>query len=210
MVFEVWLTFLLAICIVSLSPGAGAVAAMSTGLNFGFPAALWTLAGLQCALILQVCLVALGLGVILNTSKIVFEIIKYIGVLYLIFLAIQSWLMPPRSLDPHQQNIQSPNASKLFMKALLINLSNPKAIVFMLAVLPQFIYLEYPLFFQYFIMISTMVIVDLMVMGAYALLAYKVLTLLEKPKHQILLNRSFSCMFLLAASALFWFKPASS
>ncbi|SEI37244.1 homoserine/homoserine lactone efflux protein [Allopseudospirillum japonicum] len=210
MVFEIWVTFLLAICVVSLSPGAGAVAAMSTGLNFGFPAALWTLAGLQCALILQVCLVALGLGIILNTSMIIFEIIKYLGILYLVFLAAQNWFITPRSLENQQQPTQAYNAHKLFIKAMLINLSNPKAIIFMLAVLPQFIQLQDPLLTQYLVMILTMISVDLLVMGAYATFAYRVLNLLKKPSHQTLLNRSFSCMFLLAASALFWFEPSST
>lgn len=208
MVFEIWLTFFLAICIVSLSPGAGAVTAMSTGLNFGFPAALWTLAGLQCALILQVCLVGLSLGIILNTSVAIFEVIKYIGIVYLIYLASQSWFMAPQVLEDQQQKIKLYNKYRLFIQALLVNLSNPKAIIFMLAVLPQFIHLQEPLFFQYFIMISTMVTVDLFVMGTYSLLAYKALNLLKKPSRQILLNRIFSCMFAFAALALFWFKPS--
>ena len=81
-------------------------------------------------------------------------------------------------------------------------MSNPKAIVFLLAVLPQFLDSNQPQWIQYVIMAITMVVIDLMVMAAYTGLASKILRLLRSPRQQKYLNRSFAVMFGCAAALL--------
>jgi homoserine/homoserine lactone efflux protein len=81
-------------------------------------------------------------------------------------------------------------------------MSNPKAIVFLVAVLPQFLDLNQPQWIQYVIMAITMVVIDLMVMAAYTGLASKILRLLRSPRQQKYLNRSFAVMFGCAAALL--------
>ena len=77
----------------------------------------------------------------------------------------------------------------------MVNISNPKAIVFLLAVLPQFLDLSKSQWIQYLIMAATMVTIDLIVMAGYTGLASKVLRLLRSPKQQKYLNRGFAVMF---------------
>src|SRR5471032_1652421 len=80
MSLETWLAFFAASWIISLSPGAGAVASMSCGLEHGFLRGYWNALGLQLGLILQLVIVAAGLGAILATSALAFNLIKWFGV----------------------------------------------------------------------------------------------------------------------------------
>ena len=92
--------------------------------------------------------------------------------------------------------------SALLLNGFVVNISNPKAIVFLLAVLPQFLDLSKSQWIQYLIMAATMVTIDLIVMAGYTGLASKVLRLLRSPKQQKYLNRGFAVMFSCAALLL--------
>jgi homoserine/homoserine lactone efflux protein len=90
----------------------------------------------------------------------------------------------------------------LVARGFLVNISNPKALVFMLAILPQFIDTHLPLVPQYLTIAATMVSVDLIVMAGYTGLASKVLRLLKTPKQQRRMNRTFAGLFVSAAAFL--------
>ena len=87
-------------------------------------------------------------------------------------------------------------------RGFLVNASNPKAIVFILAVLPQFIDPAQPLPGQYLVMASTMIGVDLLVMAGYTGLAAHVLRFLRTPGQLRVLNRLFGGLFVAAAALL--------
>ena len=91
MAFDVWLGFFAACWVISLSPGAGAVASMSSGLQYGFRRGYWNVIGLQIALALQILIVAAGVGAVLATSALAFNLIKWFGVAYLLYLAYKQW-----------------------------------------------------------------------------------------------------------------------
>ncbi|WP_288471140.1 LysE family transporter, partial [uncultured Pseudomonas sp.] len=95
-----------------------------------------------------------------------------------------------------------PRIGALVMRGFLVNVSNPKALIFMLAVLPQFVDPHAPLTAQYLIIGATMVSVDLIVMAGYTGLAARVLTLLRTPRQQRITNRVFASLFLAAAALL--------
>lgn len=201
MSFQIWLGFVLACWIISISPGAGAIASMSSGLNYGFRRGYWNALGLQLALLVQIGIVAAGVGVLFATTPWAFLVVKWFGVLYLLYLAYLQWRAPAQSIEIQQEQ---PNKSipKLVLYGFLVNMSNPKAIVFLLAVLPQFLDLSKPQWIQYLIMAMTMVTIDLIVMAGYTGLAAKVLRLLKSPKQQKILNRTFAVLFACAASLL--------
>ena len=200
MAFDIWLAFFTACWVISLSPGAGAIASMSSGLQFGFLRGYWNVIGLQLALAVQILIVAAGVGAVLTASALAFNLIKWFGVAYLIYLAIKQWQQKPATITTEQQ--QQVNPLAMIMKGFLVNISNPKAIVFMLAVLPQFIDPAQALIPQYGIMMLTMIAVDMIVMAGYTCLAVKVLLFLRTPRQQRILNRSFASLFLGAASLL--------
>ncbi|CRM34045.1 MULTISPECIES: LysE family transporter [Pseudomonas] len=202
MALDTWLAFFLASWIISLSPGAGAIASMSSGLQYGFVRGYWNAIGLQLGLAMQIAVVAGGLGAILAASSTAFYAIKWFGVAYLIYLAIKQWRALPMDMtdDAAIRPIGKPMA--MMFRGFLVNASNPKALVFMLAVLPQFVNPQAPLAIQYLIIGATMISVDMIVMAGYTGLASKVLRLLRSPKQQKRVNRTFAGLFVGAAGFL--------
>src|ERR1700754_798720 len=91
MAWEVWLTFFGAAIAISVSPGAGAIQSMATGLTHGVRRGYWSILGLEVGLMLQLTLVAIGLGAVVTNSILVFNIVKWAGVGYLIYLAVRQW-----------------------------------------------------------------------------------------------------------------------
>lgn len=195
------MAYMLACWVISVSPGAGAIASMSSGLNYGFKHGYWNALGLQLALLVQIGVVAAGAGVLFATTPWAFFIVKWFGVLYLLYLAYLQWTAPTQSIDI-QNNLPNKSRLKLVWSGFLVNMSNPKAIVFLLAVLPQFLDLSKPQWIQYVIMALTMISIDLIVMAGYTGLAAKVLRLLKSPKQQKYMNRTFAVLFACAASLL--------
>lgn len=202
MAFETWLAFFAACWVISLSPGAGAIASMSCGLQYGFWRGYWNALGLQLALIAQIGIIAAGLGAVLAASELAFTLIKWFGVAYLVYLGVKQWRALPTEMseDPAIRPIGKPLS--LVLRGFLVNISNPKAMVFMLAILPQFIDPAAPLLAQYVIIAVTMVVVDSIVMAGYTGLAAKVLRLLKTPRQQKRLNRTFASLFVGAAAFL--------
>lgn len=201
MSYQVWLAYMLACWVISISPGAGAIASMSSGLNYGFRRGYWNALGLQLALLVQIGVVAAGVGVLFATTPWAFMLVKWFGVLYLLYLAYLQWKAPTQSIKIQQEQPDK-SIAKLVLHGFLVNMSNPKAIVFLLAVLPQFLDLSKPQWIQYLIMALTMVTIDLIVMAGYTGLAAKVLRLLKSPKQQKVMNRTFAVLFACAASLL--------
>ncbi|MBH3426914.1 LysE family transporter [Pseudomonas alkylphenolica] len=202
MSLETWLAFFAACWVISLSPGAGAIASMSCGLQYGFWRGYWNALGLQLGLVLQIAIIAAGVGAILATSATAFHVIKWFGVAYLVYLAVKQWRALPSDLSDESTVRPIGKPLSLVFRGFLVNVSNPKALVFMLAVLPQFINPHAPLLPQYLIITATMVTVDLLVMAGYTGLAARVLRLLRTPKQQRRMNRTFAGLFLGAATLL--------
>ena len=201
MTWQVWAAFLGASLAISLSPGAGAVTSMSTGLAVGLRRGYWNILGLQIGVVLQIAVVAAGIGALVAGSDVAFEVIKWFGVAYLAYLAIAQWRAAPAEADVTVEVAElSPRA--LVTRGFLVNASNPKAVVFMLAVLPQFLDPSRPLLPQYLAITATMVAVDVLVMTGYTGFASKVLRALRSPRQQRAVNRGFACAFALAALLL--------
>jgi len=201
MSYQVWFAYMLACWVISISPGAGAIASMSSGLNYGFRRGYWNAIGLQLALLVQIMVVAAGVGVLFATTPVAFLVVKWFGVLYLLYLAYIQWTVKTQSIDIQAEQ-PTKSIPKLILNGFIVNISNPKAIVFLLAVLPQFLDLSKPQWIQYVIMATTMVTIDLIVMAGYTGLAAKVLRLLKSPKQQKYMNRTFAVLFSCAAGLL--------
>ncbi len=202
MSWTMWLAFLAAALVIAVSPGPGAVLSMSTGLRYGYAAALRAIAGLQIALLLQLCVVALGLGAVLATSEAAFAVVKFAGAAYLIWLGVHKWRSPPEPIGGDGEGLRVQSRRQLYAQGILVNLTNPKAIVFIAALVPQFIVPDRPQWPQFAIIGATMVAVDTMVMSCYALLATRFRPLLRNPRLLRLQNRIFGGLFVGAGAML--------
>ncbi len=206
MVLSVWLAFFAASWAISISPGAGAVAAMSAGLNHGFRRSFFTIMGLILGIWTQVIVVGAGLGALVAASSTAFSVVKWLGVAYLIWLGISQWRAPARPLVAQADGAVLVSRRSMVLKAWMINAVNPKGTVFLLAVVPQFMMLSQPLLPQYLIIAATLGFTDLVVMTGYSALAARVLGALKSPTHIRALNRTFGSFFVMAGTLLALFK----
>lgn len=175
---------------------------MATGLTHGVRRGYWSILGLEIGLMLQLALVALGLGAIVTNSILAFNIVKWIGVGYLIYLAVRQWRSATVDLREQIGQPTSGGRLSLVFRGFLVNATNPKGLVFFLAVLPQFVVPTVALLPQYLAIGVTMVGVDLVVMGLYDALASRLLKWMHTPRQQTTVNRVFSWLFAAAAVVL--------
>ncbi|MCB0931087.1 MAG: LysE family transporter [Mycobacterium sp.] len=202
MQLDLWLAFVGAAIAISVSPGAGAIQSMATGLAHGLRRGVWNVAGLQIGLMIQLAAVAVGLGAAVAKSVLAFEIIKWIGVVYLVYLAVRQWRTTSVDLGEKLSIPVSGGRLGLLARGVLVNLTNPKGLVFLLAVLPQFVVPASPLVPQYLTIGLTMVVVDVAVMATYTGMAARLLRRLRTPRQQTVLNRTMSGLFATAAVVL--------
>jgi homoserine/homoserine lactone efflux protein len=205
--FTLWLAFFAAAWAISLSPGAGAVAAMSAGLNHGFRRGYFTTLGLVLGIVTQLVVVALGVGALIAASATAFTAIKWLGAAYLVYLGIQQWRAPaaPVAKNDDAATLRV-RRRDLVLRGWIVNALNPKGTVFLLAVVPQFLDLTRDLDVQYAVIGATLVFTDLVVMAGYTALASRVLASLKSTTHVRWLNRSFGALFIAAGALLAVFK----
>ncbi|MEI2267636.1 homoserine/homoserine lactone efflux protein [Erwinia sp. CGal63] len=200
MTIQWWLAYLLTTSILSLSPGSGAINTMSTGISHGYRGAAASISGLQVGLSAHILLVGIGLGALFSQSVLAFEVLKWAGAAYLIWLGIQQW-RAAGAIDLQAVTKAMPRR-KLFQRAVLVNLTNPKSIVFLAALFPQFIIPHQPQAMQYLVLGVTTVVVDIIVMIGYATLAQRIAAWIKGPKQMKLLNRLFGGMFIAVGALL--------
>ncbi|MBV4369084.1 homoserine/homoserine lactone efflux protein [Erwinia sp. BNK-24-b] len=200
MTIQWWLAYLLTTSILSLSPGSGAINTMSTGISHGYRGAAASISGLQVGLAAHILLVGIGLGALFSQSVLAFEVLKWAGAGYLVWLGIQQW-RSAGAIDLQAVARAMPRR-KLFKRAVLVNLTNPKSIVFLAALFPQFIIPGQPQAMQYLVLGVTTVVVDIIVMIGYATLAQRIAVWIRGPKQMKLLNRLFGGMFIAVGALL--------
>ncbi|CCG85606.1 homoserine/homoserine lactone efflux protein [Erwinia piriflorinigrans] len=200
MTTEWWLTYLLTTIILSLSPGSGAINTMSTGISHGYRGTVASISGLQVGLSLHIVLVGVGLGALFSQSLLAFEILKWAGAGYLVWLGIQQW-RSAGAIDLNALATAMPRR-KLFNRAVMVNLTNPKSIIFLAALFPQFIMPDRPQAMQYLVLGATTVVVDIIVMIGYATLARRISAWIKGPHQMKLLNRIFGGLFMAVGALL--------
>lgn len=198
MEFNVWITLFLASLAISISPGAGAVVSMNYGIKYGLKKSYAAIFGLQAGLLIQTFIVVIGLGALIAKSVMLFNIIKWIGVIYLIYLGLSKIFEKVETLN-EQEHLKSYNAKKAFLSATLINLTNPKATVFLVAFIPQFLNPEYSLWVQFAIISITLCIIDIFVMTGYSSMASKLKFLIKDVKAMKIQNAITGSFLILAA-----------
>lgn len=205
MSLAVWFSLLTASVIISFTPGAGAINTMSNALNQGWRRSIWGIIGQQIALVVHVAVVAAGVGLLVSRSEFLFNAIRYAGAAYLVFLGIRLILTKPAvavvdELAP--VDIRESHWS-MIRRGFWVNLLNPKAIVFFLAFIPQFIRLDEPPLPQYLTLVATVIVVDVIVMwGFFAAAARPFRRLTRTARGQRVLNSVFGVLFIAVAAVL--------
>jgi homoserine/homoserine lactone efflux protein len=194
--FSLWLALAGAGVLVSFTPGAGAINTMSNSLTSGFRRTIWGILGQQAALVIHVMIVALGVGVLVASSPVAFNVIRYAGAAYLVYLGIRQFMSKPDLDQEKATALRNEPAWSMFRRGLWVNLLNPKAIVFFLAFMPQFIRPEQPLLPQYAVLTATVVVIDILVMWFFFAAAAKSFQrFMHNTRGRQILSRIFGALF---------------
>ena len=206
MTLHTWLTFFVAAWLISLAPGPGAVSTMASAVRFGVRRAVFNLIGLELGLLFVLLAVASGLGALVVASATAFAVLKWLGVAYLVYLGIRQM----RNHGAAQKITGTAGRGDgtprgLILQGFLVNASNPKGIVFVLAVLPQFIDPDRAQLPQYALCAVTLLFTDIVVMNGYAFFASRTLRLLRSPHKNRWIGRLFGSLYIGAAGLLAMF-----
>ncbi|MEZ5605608.1 MAG: LysE family transporter [Burkholderiaceae bacterium] len=201
---HVWLAYFVAAWVIALSPGSGAVLSMSHGLAYGVRQTTATIVGLQIGLAFILLVAGAGVGALLLTSAVAFTVVKVLGAGYLLWLGWRQWRAPVAGQAGHAEAVRAVplSARQRLVQGALTNATNPKGIVFMVAVLPQFIDPHRPLALQLLILLATSVAVDLVVMHGYAALAASLSAALRSVRARRAQNRVFGGVLMAMGAGL--------
>ena len=157
--WHTWLLYLAAAVGLSLSPGPNGLLALTHGAIHGSRKALFTISGGVLGFVLVIALSMFGIGALLQASVAWLTVLKWAGGAYLVWLGIQLWRAPPLDIEATGSTVARPG-SALFNEGFLSAITNPKAILFFAAFLPQFIDPARSLPMQFALMAGTFAVVE--------------------------------------------------
>ena len=191
------------------TPGPTVLLALSNGARFGTRVALFGMLGAMLSDLILIGAVSIGLGAVLAASETAFQILKWIGVIYLLYLGIQLLRTKPESqhgvLELHPTPI---HPYRLFLKCLLVALTNPKGYLFFSAILPQFVNPQAHQFPQYALLALTFTAIDGLVMLAYARSGARAVQIFRTPMAMVWINRFSGGAIVVLAGALALYRRA--
>lgn len=140
---ENYIGFIIAGFILNLTPGADTIYIITRSVAQGRKAGIYSILGIVTGALCHTFFAALGLSVILMKSAMIFNVVKYIGVAYLIYLGVRMILDKSPIFENEENKFESPDLLKIYRQGFLTNLLNPKVAIFFLSLMPQFIKPEY-------------------------------------------------------------------
>ena len=179
MEFHTWLLYLAASVGLSLSPGPNGLLALTHGAIHGHRKALFTISGGVLGFVVLIGLSLFGIGALLQASIVWLTVLKWAGGAYLVWLGIQLWRAPPMDMRDASGDGARPG-SALFKEGLLSAVTNPKAVLFFAAFLPQFIDPDRSLLVQFAVMAGTFGTVEFLYELAIAHAAHRVRPVLHR------------------------------
>ncbi|MBI3652556.1 MAG: LysE family translocator [Acidobacteria bacterium] len=171
MTLKLWLLFAATEFLLSMTPGPSVLLVVSQGMKFNTRSSLRGTLGILSGNAVYFILSAAGLGTLLLASAQLFQVIKWAGAGYLIVVGIRMLLATSDRAEPYAMESAAKRSRKLFSQGLITQLSNPKAIIFFAALLPQFITTESNVVWQFFILGVTSIALEFPVLLAYGWLA---------------------------------------
>ena len=174
-----WLLYLAASIGLSLSPGPNGLLALTHGALHGHRKALFTISGGVLGFVILIALSMFGIGALLQASIVWLTVLKWVGGAYLVWLGIQVWRSAPMELNVTDAGDRRPGWS-LFKDGLLSAVTNPKALLFFAAFLPQFIDPQRNLVLQFAVMAATFATVEFLYELLVAHAAQRISSLLRR------------------------------
>jgi threonine/homoserine/homoserine lactone efflux protein len=169
MSFGLFSAFALAVTILMLIPGPNVALIAANSIAHGARYGLMTVAGTSSAMVLQLALTGLGMTALLGELAHAFEILRWLGVAYLVWLGVNAWRQP--AVDLTKMRPQARQTNVIFGRGFLVSLTNPKTLLFYAAFFPQFIDAGAPAAPQMLVLAATFLVIAVVVDSGWALLA---------------------------------------
>lgn len=196
---HVFFAFVVATAIMIALPGPSVLLTVAHSISFGWRYALFTVAGATVGIGVQLLVAAVGLTSLLTVVSEAFEWLRWVGVVYLVYLGIKQWRSAHETFEFGTQAVSRGN---LFVQGLIITIPNPKSLIFIAAFLPQFIDIARSPEHQFAIIIPTFLFITFVVTSAWALLAGEVRGYLQNQRAIQIALRTTGCLMILAGVGL--------
>jgi threonine/homoserine/homoserine lactone efflux protein len=202
MTLQTWWLYVTAVFLISATPGPNMLHVMVQSIHHGARRSTASMAGLMTANLVCLIASAAGLGALLKASPLLFDVLRYAGVAYLVWLGVKAWRAPVGSGEDAGRPPHTPSLPAMFAAALGTGFANPKLIVFAAALFPQFIDTSAPFAPQLAILIVSFTAIETFWFMAYALGGRSLAAWLAPANRQRIFNRVTGAMFVGFGAAL--------
>lgn len=202
MTLQTWWLYAFAVFLLSGTPGPNMLHVMARSVEFGFRRSVPAMAGCMLAITLVLAASAAGLTALLKAIPGAFEVLRYLGVAYLVYLGIKSWRAPVSADEADERLDRRSSPMALFRGGFTIAISNPKLLLFAAAFFPQFINPAEPKAPQFTILVGTFAVIEMLWYCTYALAGGSLSSHLRRPSVKRLFNRVAGSIFVGFGAAL--------
>mgnify|MGYP001214260826 FL=1 len=199
--WSLYAAFAAATALLIVIPGPNVLLIISRSMRFGLRAGLITVAGTSFALAQQLTITALGLASVMTILSDGFEVLRWLGVAYLMYLGIQAFREKPVP-ESAEGTVTMPRPRRIFFQAMFVAWTNPKLLAFYAAFFPQFIDPALPAGPQLWAMCGTFLAIAIVLDGSYATLGGRLLRTMKSERAQRLRNRITGGMLMAAGMGL--------
>ena len=168
MEIHIYIAFVISTVIMIAIPGPSVILTVAHSLSFGWRPALFTVAGATMGIAVQLIVAVIGLSSLLHVISEAFDVLRWGGAVYLIYLGVRQWRNADAPLDIGSSTVSGKN---LFIQGLVITIPNPKSLIFIAAFLPQFIDATKPAITQFLLILPTFLLITFVITSIWALAA---------------------------------------
>src|SRR5262245_26238144 len=188
MSWETWGLFVATETVLCLTPGPAVLLVIAQGLGRGTGASVWASLGILAGNALYFALSATGIGALLLASYELFSLVRWLGAAYLVSLGILAFVGRSRGFSAAPPAVPA-HRRQMFVNGFVLQTANPKALVFFVALLPQFIDPRGSVVWQVFVLGVTSVVIEFVVLLAYGVAAGQATALAARPRLRTLADR---------------------
>lgn len=192
--------FIAATAVLIIIPGPNVMLVISRSMRFGVKAGLITVAGTAFALAQQLAITALGLASAMAVLSDGFEVLRWLGVAYLVYMGVQAFREKP--VPPDAAAVPAPRIRHMFLQAAFVAWTNPKLLAFYAAFFPQFLDPGLPAGPQLWAMCGAFLVIAVLFDSGYALIGGRLLGAFKSERAQRIRNRVTGGMLIAAGAGL--------
>jgi homoserine/homoserine lactone efflux protein len=209
MSWKIWTLFAVTETILCLTPGPAVLLVVAQGLSRGRIAALWSSIGILAGNAFYFLISATGLGAILLASYSLFSLIKWIGAGYLVWLGIVTIFSRSSVASAPRANALAVSSARMTFNGFILQASNPKALIFFAALLPQFIDPRASVAIQVAMLAATSITIEFFVLLAYGTAAGRLTHLATRPRFAQATNTAAGAMLIAAGAGMATIRRAN-